>query len=178
MPLRPGRCYRRIKGPPYTRLEYISSIPPVNIPKFEDGNVHGDFPVTLHLISLENCQVRANALEAARVAACRYLSSEVGSSNYFFKLRVYPHHILRENKMIAGAGADRLQDGMRLAFGTPIGRAARVYRGQELITVKTYPQFIEKAKEALRRAASKLPMPTRIVVIMEREQEAAKAKAS
>ena len=68
--------------------------------------------------------------------------------------------------MIAGAGADRLQDGMRLAFGTPIGRAARVYRGRQIITVKTYPQFIEKAKEALRRASYKLPIPCRIVIEM------------
>ncbi len=164
MPLRPGRCYRKIKGPPYTRLEYISSIPPVNIAKFEDGNVHGDFPVTLHLVALEDGQIRANALEAARLATIRYLASEVGSSNYFFKLRAYPHHILRENKMIAGAGADRLQDGMRLAFGTPIGRAARVHRGKEIITVKTYPQFIEQAKEALKRASYKLPVPCRIVM--------------
>ncbi len=164
MPLRPGRCYRRIKGPPYTRLEYISSIPPVNIAKFEDGNPKGDFPVMLHLVALEEGQIRSNALEAARIAASRYLSSEVGSSNYFFKLRVYPHHILRENKMIAGAGADRLQDGMRLAFGTPIGRAARVRPGSQIITVRTLPQFIDDAKEALRRAASKLPIPCRIIV--------------
>lgn len=167
MPLRPGRCYRRIKGPPYTRLEYISSIPPINIAKFEDGNPKGNFQITLHLVSLESGQIRSNALEAARIAAVRYLSSEVGGTNYFFKLRIFPHHILRENKMIAGAGADRLQDGMRLAFGTPIGRAARVQPGTEIITVKTTPQFIEEAKEALRRAASKLPVPCRITVKMQ-----------
>jgi len=164
MPLRPGRCYRRIKGPPYTRLEYISSIPPVNIAKFEDGDPHGNFDMTLHLVVLEDGQIRSNALEAARVIAIRYLSTEVGSQNYFFKLRVFPHHILRENKMIAGAGADRLQDGMRLAFGTPIGRAARVRRGQEVITIRTRKQFVEQAKEALRRAASKLPLPCKIVI--------------
>jgi len=164
MPLRPGRCYRRIKGPPYTRLEYISSIPPVNIAKFEDGDPHGNFDITLHLVVLEDGQIRSNALEAARVIAIRYLSTEVGSQNYFFKLRVFPHHILRENKMIAGAGADRLQDGMRLAFGTPIGRAARVRRGQEVITIRTRRQFIEQAKEALRRAASKLPLPCKVVI--------------
>ncbi|RLF22676.1 MAG: 50S ribosomal protein L16 [Thermoprotei archaeon] len=173
MPLRPARCYRRIKGPPYTRKEYISSIPPVHIAKFEDGDPKGNFTVTLHLVSMTDAQIRSNALEAARLAATRYLSSEVGSSNYFFKLRIYPHHILRENKMIAGAGADRLQDGMRLAFGTPIGCAARVHRGQQLITVKTTEQFIEKAKEALRRAASKLPVPCRIVIVGEKKEKVA-----
>ncbi len=169
MPLRPGRCYRRIKGPPYTRLEYIKSNPPVIVKKFEDGNVHGDFPVKLHLIVLGYGQIRANALEAARMAAIKYLEKEVGKSNYHFKLRVYPHHILRENKMIAGAGADRLQEGMRLAFGDPIGRAARVRMGQPVITVRTYPQFIDKVKEALRRAKYKLPFPCRIIIEQEKK---------
>ncbi len=164
MPLRPGRCYRHFGTPPYTRLEYIRSIPPVQIPKFDMGNVEGDFPVTLKLVVLRPGQIRANALEAARQQANKYLDSKVGSQNYHFKIVVYPHHILREHKMLAMAGADRLQEGMRLAFGTPIGRAARVRTKQVVMYVRTHPQFVEHAKEALRRAASKLPLPCRIVI--------------
>ena len=66
--------------------------------------------------------------------------------------------------MMAVAGADRLQDGMRLAFGTPIGRAARVYANQTIMYVRVNPENLEHAKEALRRAASKIPMPCRVVV--------------
>ena len=66
--------------------------------------------------------------------------------------------------MMAMAGADRLQDGMRLAFGTPIGRAARVRAGQTVIMIRVNKNGIEHAKEALRRAASKLPLPARIVI--------------
>jgi len=164
MPLRPGRCYRRFDTPPYTRLEYIKSIPPVTIPKFDLGNPKGEFKYELKLVTMRAGQIRQNALEAARQIANKYLSSKLGEQNYFMRICVFPHHILRENKMMAMAGADRLQDGMRLSFGTPIGRAARVEEGQTIILVRVNEGGLEHAKEALRRAASKLPLPCRIVV--------------
>ncbi len=164
MPLRPGRCYRRISTPPYTKLEYIGSIPPVTIPKFDLGNSRGDFAYTLRLVVERGGQIRQNALEAARQIANKYLASKLGEQNYFMRICVYPHHILRENKMLAMAGADRLQEGMRLAFGTPVGRAARVVAGQTVILVRVNGSGLEHAKEALRRASSKLPLPCKLVV--------------
>lgn len=164
MPLRPGRCYRRFDTPPYTRLEYIRSIPPVIIPKFDLGNPKGSFTHVVKLVTLRAGQIRQNALEAARQIANKYLSRRVGEQNYFLRIRVFPHHILRENKMMAMAGADRLQDGMRLSFGTPIGRAARVSVGQVIMQVRVNENNIGHAKEALRRAASKLPLPCRIII--------------
>jgi len=164
MPLRPGRCYRHFGTPPYTRLEYIKGAPPVQIPKFDLGNVKGSFSVVVELIAEESSQIRANAIEAARIISHKYLAKKLGQLQYHLKICIYPHHVLRENKMMAVAGADRLQDGMRLAFGTPIGRAARVREGQRLMIVRVNPEGIEVAKEALRRAASKFPMPARIVV--------------
>lgn len=164
MPLRPGKCYRRFDTPPYTRLEYIKSIPPVTIPKFDLGNPKGEFRVTARLVTMKAGQIRQNALEAARQQANKYLSSKIGEQNYYMKINVFPHHILRENKMMAMAGADRLQDGMRLSFGTPIGRAARVDKGQTVVLVRINAEHVEHAKEALRRAAAKLPLPCRILV--------------
>ncbi|MCC6004335.1 MAG: 50S ribosomal protein L16 [Thermofilum sp.] len=164
MPLRPGKCYRHFGTPPYTRLEYIKSNPPVLVPKFDLGNPKGNFDTVLKLIVLKPGQIRANALEAARQHANKYLSTEVGDANYFLRVNVFPHHILRENKMMAMAGADRLQDGMRLSFGTPVGRAARVESKQAIMLVKVDSKNVEKAKEALRRAASKIPLPTRVIV--------------
>lgn len=116
------------------------------------------------LISQSRGQIRAQALEAARQMAYKYLSVKVGDANYYFRVEVYPHHVLRENKMLAMAGADRLQEGMRLNFGSPAGRAARVERGQVLMYLEFKPEHLPHIKEALRRAASKLPIPTRIVV--------------
>ncbi|RLE82325.1 MAG: 50S ribosomal protein L16 [Thermoprotei archaeon] len=164
MPLRPGRCYRHFGTPPYTRLEYIKSIPPVLIPKFDLGNPKGDFDMIVKLVAKESGQIRANALEAARRLSNKYLASSIGEANYHLRIVKYPHHILRENKMMAMAGADRLQDGMRLAFGTPIGRAARVHKNDVIILVRVNKNNVEIAKEALKVASSKLSVPTRIII--------------
>ena len=67
---------------------------------------------------------------------------EVGRSNFHFKVRVFPHHVLRENKQATGACADRVSEGMRLAFGKAVGTAARVIRNQKIMTVLTFtPQL-------------------------------------
>ncbi len=164
MPLRPARCYREYSGPPYTRLEYIKSKPPSKITKFTMGNPSGDFDVKVLLVSMDRVQVRSNALEAARVAANKYLAKSVSTNDYCLIVKTYPHHILRENPMLTGAGADRLQEGMRLAFGKPIGRAARVEPGDVIIEVRVKKNNVDRAKEALRRANAKLPARCRIVV--------------
>jgi len=163
MPLRPAKCYTHFSGPPYTRKEYIPGIPPPKISKYEAGNIKGDYDYVAELVVEEAGQIRHNALEAARVMSVKYLSNTVGDQNFFLKIRLIPHHVLRENKMMAFAGADRLQDGMRQAFGKPIGTAARVYPGSVVIEVRFRKEYVKEVKEALRRAASKLPIPTRIL---------------
>ncbi len=164
MPLRPARCYTHFSGPPYTRKEYIHGVPQPKITKFEMGNreMMDHAEVKGELIAIEAGQIRHNALEAARIAVNKYLSSTVGDQNFYFRIRVYPHHVLRENKMMAFAGADRLQDGMRQAFGKPIGTAARVYPGHIILEVWGRERDIEHIKEALRRGGDKFPIPTRI----------------
>ena len=155
--------YRKVKGQAYTRKEYTRSSPPSKIVKFTMGNPKLEFPVKARLISRERAQIRHNALEAARIASNRFLQLKLGE-NYFLRIMTYPHAILRENKMIFGAHADRLQDGMRRAFGKPIGRAARVRVNQPIITVGVDEDSTEIAKEALRRGQAKLPMPCRIFI--------------
>ena len=66
--------------------------------------------------------------------------------------------------MIFGAHADRLQDGMRKAFGKPIGRAARVKPNQAIMAVYVNEDGVETAKEALKRGGAKLPIPCRIII--------------
>ena len=103
------------------------------------------------------------ALEAARVATNRVLMDKL-INDYLMLVHPYPHIILRENKMIFGAHADRLQQGMRRSFGKGIGTAARIEPGQTIITVKVKANAVETAKESLKRGSAKLPMPCRIVV--------------
>ncbi|MDI6889217.1 MAG: 50S ribosomal protein L16 [Methanocellales archaeon] len=164
MARKPASMYRNLRDRAYTRREYMGGIPGSKIVQFDMGNLTEDFPVSLTLIAGEACQVRHNALESARIAANRFLLREIGRLNYHLKLLVYPHHVLRENKQATGAGADRVSDGMRRAFGRAVGTAARVHAGQKIISLEVHPQHFPQAKDALRRAGSKLPTPHRIVV--------------
>lgn len=158
-----AKNYREVKGQPFTRKEYAKSSPPSKITKFTMGDTKRKFPIEAKLVAQETAQIRHNALEAARIASNRYLSTKLGSS-YFLRVNPYPHMILRENKMIFGAHADRLQDGMRRAFGKPIGKAARVKQNQPVITVGIDGDSVEIAKQALKRGGAKLPVPCRITI--------------
>ena len=126
------------------------------------GDPTGSFEYQVLLVSKKDAQVRHNALEAVRISVNRFLESNLGTNNYCLRILPYPHHILRENKMIFGAHADRLQDGMRKAFGKPIGTAARVKTDQPIVLVTVNENGIEIAKEALKRGGAKLPMSCRI----------------
>ena len=53
------------------------------------------------------------------------------------RVRPHPYHVVRINKMLSCAGADRLQTGMRGAFGKPNGLVARVNIGQIILSVRT-----------------------------------------
>ncbi|MBS1264152.1 MAG: 50S ribosomal protein L10e [Methanonatronarchaeales archaeon] len=161
-----GKMFRSAKGQPYTRKRYIGGVPGTKIVSFEMGNREDkdSFPVEVTLRAEERCRITHNALESARVAANSFLMKGLKRLNYFFKLRVYPHDVLRENKMATGAGADRVQDGMRLAFGRPVGSAARVDVDQPLFSVRVRPENVDEAKRALKRASMKLPTPGRITV--------------
>ncbi len=159
-----GRNYRSAAGQPYTRLKYIHGSPALKVSKFNMGDLAVQFPRRVHLLAREKVQIRHNALESARVAANKILLDKYGETGYRLQLRPYPHIILRENKMIATAGADRLQEGMRRAFGKPTGRAARVMDGQPILTVYVNVDGVEIAKKALDTASTKLPMKTRVLV--------------
>lgn len=82
----------------------------------------------------------SEGLEAARVAANKYMVKHAGKEAFHLRVRVHPYHVLRINKMLSCAGADRLQTGMRGAFGKPNGLAARVQIGQVLLSIRCKDQ--------------------------------------
>ena len=92
---------------------------------------------------------------SARQAANKYLEKAIPNL-YFFKVRVYTHNVIRENKMIAGAGADRLQKGMRKAYGRSTDRAARINAGQPVFTINVAKENVSHINEAFRRATRKM----------------------
>jgi large subunit ribosomal protein L10e len=163
MTRKPNRMYRKIEGQVYTRQEYMGGIPTCRITQFDTGNLKVTFPVALSLGCEEAAQVRDSALEAARISAIRVME-KLAPNEFHLKVRRYPHQILREHKMAMGAGADRISDGMRRAFGKPVSHAVRAQIGMELMTVYTTEAHIPVAKEALRKASHKLPIPTRLLI--------------
>lgn len=60
-------------------------------------------------MSDEKEQLTSEALEAARVSANKYMSKFAGKDNFHMRIRAHPFHVLRINKMLSCAGADRLQ---------------------------------------------------------------------
>merc|ERR1712100_826789 len=96
-----------------------------------------DFPTSVHMVSDEYQQFSSECLEAARIAANKYMVTSAGKDFFHLRIRPHPFHVLRINKMLSCAGADRLQTGMRGAFGKPYGTAARVDIGQVLLSIRT-----------------------------------------
>jgi large subunit ribosomal protein L10e len=158
-----ARNFRDMKGMPYTRRKYMGGIPGSKIVKFTMGNPTADFPYTVELINLKDGQIRHNALESARIAANRTLEA-LGRDNFYLKIIPFPHQVLREHKRINVAQADRFQEGMKKAYGKPVGTAARVLRGKPILVARVHEKDLETAKEALKRASDKFPVPCRIMV--------------
>ena len=135
----------------------MGGIPASRITQFVHGNKQAEFPVQLSLVANEKCQVRHNALESARITVNRAMEKKLGTANYRLRILVYPHVVLRENKQATGAGADRVSQGMRSAYGKNVSTAALVKVNQTIITIETFEQHIEFAKSALRKAGIKIP---------------------
>merc|ERR1711998_228088 len=94
------------------------------------------FPFVAHLVSDEKEQITSCALEAARVSCNKYLIKNCGKEGFHIRTRCHPFHVIRQNKMLSCAGADRLSSGMRHSYGKPMERAARVAIGQSVLSVR------------------------------------------
>ncbi|MCX9089024.1 MAG: 50S ribosomal protein L16, partial [Candidatus Methanoperedens sp.] len=90
MARKPGRMYKKITQRSYTRREYMGGVPGSKLVTYDMGNLTEDFPIQLTLVTKEECQIRHNALESARIAANRILLDTLGQPNYHLKIRVYP----------------------------------------------------------------------------------------
>src|SRR3990172_7219762 len=166
--LRKFCCYRDLKRAytrfsKYKKLCYIRARPANRISRYT-GGTQDVFQVKVHLIPKIDLQIRDAALESARQTSNRVLENALGKTGYFFQMRVYPHHILRENPLASGAGADRLSTGMAHNYGKPIGIAAQIKKGQPIFTVKTNKEHVPLARFAMKRASYKLPCACSIIV--------------
>lgn len=166
--LRPARAYRW-DSPAYTRISrvsgssYITGVPGSKMIHFLFGKPE-KYDYEVNIVCKDKIQIRHNAMDASRVAAQAYLSKKLKDA-FSVLVRPFPHHVLRENTMATGAGADRVQEGMRLSFGRPIGRAARVQKNQIFMSIFVNEKDLKVGKEAARRVCMKLPGKKNVVVI-------------
>ena len=169
MARKPAKMYRRVQGPSFTRRKYMGGVPNNRILQFHTGNRRaaetGGFPMLLELSVDNACQIRHTALEAARVISNATIRKAAGPPGYALRIHTYPHQVLRENKQATGAGADRVSQGMRQAFGKNVGTAARVSRDQVIVSIRCNPAQYLVARDALRKASMKFPSPCTIKLI-------------
>lgn len=172
MGLRKANAYSKRKVTPYTRVSkkrqksYIKTVPSQKIVKFHMGNESlfkkGKLPHQLKVIASENCQIRHNAFEACRQYINKKIDKEL-SGQYFFKVIPFPHHIQRENRMLTGAGADRMQTGMQLSFGKSMGKAAIVKEGSGIFLVAVpNPKAVAFVRGVIKQVKSKLPCKIKV----------------
>ncbi|CAK7335988.1 unnamed protein product [Dovyalis caffra] len=106
-----------------------------------------EFHSFVHLVSWERENVSREALEAARIACNKYMAKFSGKDTFHLRVRVHPFHVLRINKMLSCAEADRLQTGIC-----------------EAPTDLCKDTNGNPAQEALRRAKFKFPGRQKIIV--------------
>lgn len=171
MGIRPGRSMRPLERP-YTRVSkavprksYVVGVPFPKTHQFEMGNKAGNFDLVLYAIARDGVQIRDAALEAARIVAHKYLETALGPTNYFMKLLVYPHQVIREKPIATGAGADRYSQGMARAFGKPVTSAVRTKEGERLVELRVHKNNLEAAKTAIRKFGLKISTPVSVEVV-------------
>jgi large subunit ribosomal protein L10e len=169
--LRKANAYSKKKVVPYTRASkkraksYVKTIPAQKIVKFEMGKMkefnEGKFPHVVTIVCRENVQIRHNAFEACRQFINKKLDKEL-NGQYRFKVVPYPHHIQRENKMLTGAGADRMQTGMQLSYGKAMGKAAILKPNSRIFEIAIASEkSVPYVRKVIQQVKVKLPCKIR-----------------
>ena len=169
MGIRPARASRDIRGQPWSRTSkrkprksFVKGAPHPKVRQYLMG-VDKPYDLEVEMVEEYPVRIRDNALEAARQAANKYLEKTL-PGNYLMQVVPYPHLVLREHSALGVAGADRISKGMKRAFGKPKGRLAQVEGGKPVVRMRIYAKDLNTLKEAMRRAAIKMPGKTSLKI--------------
>jgi large subunit ribosomal protein L10e len=110
-------------------------------------------------------QISSNTLEAVRITINSVLQKKLGRQNYRLNVRPKPFQKIRENRMLAFAGADRIQSGMRNSFGRSTGVCARVRAGQIVAEVGISLKNLPLIRDRFRVASMKICSSCQIVIL-------------
>jgi len=151
------------------QFSYIKAVPHQKIVKFNMGNAKafekGRFKFKMTLLTNENIQIRDLALEAVRQSLNKDLIKLL-QKNFFLRCNVFPHNILRNNRVYSGASkGERVQTGMTKSFGSPEGRAAIVKKNKPIFTAYfSGKSNVQKVRGFFKKVTPKLPCKTRVIV--------------
>ena len=166
--LRKFKAYQKLERPytrisKYTKKNYVrGGFPHMKVIKFDMGDPRKEYDTVIKLNSTRSMNFRHNALGSARMTSNRLLEKTLGKE-YHLRIKVYPFHVLRENPLASGAGADRMSTGMKKSYGKSISCAARVREGQTVIELRVNKENIKVGKEALTRASKKFPCTCKVI---------------
>ena len=171
---RPWHCYSKWNRRPYQhkrsanhRREYARGGAQAKIQRFWGGNKAipwEDWELVVGLKVDKQIQISSNALEAIRITINTPLQKRLGRTNFRFRVRSKPFQKYRENRMLAFAGADRVQSGMRNSFGRSTGVCARVKAGAIILDVGCYLKDLPYVRDRLRIASMKISCSSQTVV--------------
>ena len=172
---RPWRCYQKWNRRPFQykrssnrRREYARGGAQSKIVRFWGGDKSipwENWELVVGLKVKKQIQISSNALEAIRVTINSALQKRLGRLNFRFRVRPKPFQKYRENRMLAFAGADRVQSGMRNSFGRSTGVCARVKAGQVICDVGTSLKDLDIVRDRLRVASMKIPCSCQVVIL-------------
>ncbi len=152
------------------QLSYVKTVPPQKIVKFNMGNYQdfekGKYKIKVTLSTQENIQIRDLALEAIRQSIHKDMTKLLTQKNYFFRCNVYPHNILRNNRIFSGGSkGERVQTGMKKSFGSPEGRAATIKKGNPIFTLYfNGEEHLPKVRKFFKKVTPKLACKAKVVV--------------
>ena len=172
---RPWHCYSTWTRRPFQykrssnrRREYARGGSQSKIVRFWGGDKSipwENWELVVGLKVNKQIQISSNALEAIRVTINSALQKTLGRTNFRFRVRPKPFQKYRENRMLAFAGADRVQSGMRNSFGRSTGVCARVKAGSIICDVGISLKDIHTVRDRLRVASMKIPCSCQVVIL-------------
>ena len=172
---RPWHCYSKWTRRPFQykrssnrRREYARGGAQSKIVRFWGGDKSipwENWELVVGLKVDKQIQISSNALEAVRVTINSALQKSLGRTNFRFRVRPKPFQKYRENRMLAFAGADRVQSGMRNSFGRSTGVCARVKAGSIVCDVGISLKDLNVVRDRLRIASMKIPCSCQVVIL-------------
>jgi len=178
---RPWHCYSKWTRRPYQhkrssnhKREYARGGTQSKIVRYWGGEKEipwEDWDIVLGMKCSKQVQLSSNTLEAIRISVNSSLGKVLGKTGFRFSMRSKPFQKYRENRMLAFAGADRVQSGMRNSFGRATGVCARVKGGSIICDVGTHLRNLDLVRDRLRIAGMKVPCTCNVVLIKYKNEE-------